>query len=79
MIDPGRLKTRLVAQRPVETPDGQLANGYVSARGEPLSPETVIGNRAHLRKAMAARLRAFGGATRLVANRAPDLLDLATA
>lgn len=23
MIDPGRLKTRLVAQRPVETPDGQ--------------------------------------------------------
>ena len=63
----------------VETPDGQLASGYVSARGEPLSPETVIGNRAHLRKAMASRLRAFGGATRLVANRAPDLLDLATA
>jgi hypothetical protein len=39
----------------------------------------VIGNRAHLRKAMAVRLRAFGGATRLTAQPAPDLLDLAAA
>ncbi|MDO7837054.1 hypothetical protein Q4610_18565 [Sphingobium sp. HBC34] len=51
----------------------------MSARGEPLSPETIIGNRAHLRKTMAARLRAFGGATRLTATPVPDLLDLAAA
>jgi len=63
----------------VETPEGRLATGYVSARGEPLSPETIIGNRAHLRKTMAARLRAFGGATRLTATPVPDLLDLAAA
>lgn len=63
----------------IETPDGRPATGYVSVQGEPLSPETVIGNRSHLRKAMAARLRAFGGATRLTIHRAPDLLDLAAA
>lgn len=63
----------------VETHEGQLATGYVSARGEPLSPETIIGNRAHLRQTMAARLRAFGGATRLTATRTPELLDLAAA
>ncbi|WP_342803789.1 hypothetical protein [Novosphingobium album (ex Liu et al. 2023)] len=56
----------------VETPGGQPAEGYVTVQGEPLSPETVIGNRSHLRQAMAARLRAFGGATRLTADR-PDL------
>jgi len=60
----------------IESADGRPATGYVSARGEPLSPETVIGNRAHLRKTMAARLRAFGGATRLAATRLPDFLNL---
>ena len=63
----------------VETPDGRPATGYVTVQGEPLPPETVIGNRAHLRKAMAVRLRAFGGATRLTAKPAPDLLDFAAA
>ena len=63
----------------IQTPDGLPAAGYVSTQGEPLSPETIISNRAHLRKAMAARLRAFGGATRLTAAPMPDLLDLASA
>lgn len=63
----------------IQTPDGLPALGYVSARGEPLSPETIISNRAHLRKAMAARLRAFGGATRLSATPMPELLDLVAA
>lgn len=63
----------------VEAQDGRPACGYVSVQGEPLSPETVIGNRAHLRKAMAARLRAFGGSTRLTAEQPPNLLDLAAA
>lgn len=51
----------------VEMPDGQPASGYVTAQGEPLCPETVIGNRTHLRKEMAACLRVFAGATRLSA------------
>lgn len=49
----------------VEIGGGHPALGYVSAQGQPLDPEFVISNRAHLRKAMAARLRAFGGATQL--------------
>lgn len=49
----------------VETENGKPADGFFSARGEPLTCETVISNRAQLRTAMAARLRAFGGATRL--------------
>ena len=63
----------------VEAQDGRPAWGYVSVHGEPLSPETVIGNRAHLRKTMAARLRVFGGATRLTAGQPADLLDRAAA
>ncbi|ASY46820.1 MULTISPECIES: hypothetical protein [Sphingomonadaceae] len=59
----------------VETEDGEPAHRYVTPQGEPLSPETVIGNRSHLRKEMAARLRAFGGATRLSAAPISDLLD----
>lgn len=50
----------------VETANGEPADGFVSARGETLAWETVITNRAQLRRTMAARLRAFGGATRLV-------------
>lgn len=49
----------------VEIGGGHPALGYVSAQGQPLDPEFVISNRAHLRKAMAAPLRAFGGATQL--------------
>ena len=49
----------------VETSDGEPADGFVTTQGEPLAWETVITNRAQLRSAMAARLRAFGGATRL--------------
>ena len=49
----------------IETNDGRLAEGYLSAKSEPLEAEIYIPNRAHLRKAMAAALRAFGGATRL--------------
>lgn len=59
----------------VETEDGEPALGYVTAKGELLSPETVIGNRSHLRKEIALRLRSFGGATRLSATRSPNLLD----
>lgn len=57
----------------VETGEGRPAQGYVSAQGEPLDPEFVISNRSHLRKAMAARLRAFGGATQLAMARTDDL------
>lgn len=57
----------------IETQDGQPASGYVTPQGLPLAPETVIGNRAHLRKAMAAHLRAFGGATRLTVASGADL------
>lgn len=60
----------------VETPDGCPALGFVSVQGEPLPYETIIGNRAHLRKAMAARLRAFGGATRLSPVVSADLLGV---
>jgi hypothetical protein len=56
----------------VETADGAPADGFVTARGEPLAWETVITNRAHLRCAMAASLRAFGGATRLTHARPPS-------
>lgn len=58
----------------IETADGEPAAGYVTAQGEPLLSEAVIGNRAHLRKEMAARLRAFGAATRLAVARAPDVV-----
>lgn len=56
----------------IETAEGRPAMGYVSVKGEPLDPELVIGNRAHLRKAMAVRLRAFGGATQLSAAPSAD-------
>ncbi|WP_242128654.1 hypothetical protein [Sphingobium sp. Sx8-8] len=82
----GEFTARYAGKRPngghrivIETADGLPATGYVSAHGEPLSPEAVIGNRAHLRKTMAARLRAFGGATRLTANHTSCLRDLAAA
>jgi len=57
----------------VETGGERPAEGYVLANGEPLAWESFISNRAHLRGAMAARLRAFGGATRLANLPRPDL------
>lgn len=49
----------------VEIADGQLADGYVTASGVPVAPEITVSSKAHLRREMAAALRAFGGATRL--------------
>ena len=59
----------------VETEDGHPAEGFVSTIGEPLACEAVITNRAHLREAMIARLRAFGGATRLAPTHQPIVPD----
>ena len=50
----------------VEVAASAPASGYATATGEPLEWEWFISNRAQLRAAMAARLRAFGGATRLL-------------
>lgn len=68
----GEFTARYAGKRPtrghrivIETEDGKPAEGFFSATGEPLACETVISSRAQLRSAMAARLRAFGGATRL--------------
>ena len=52
----------------VEVAGGPLASGYVTATGEPLEPEIVVSNKAHLRREMTTALRAFGGATRLSAS-----------
>lgn len=49
----------------IDAANGRPAEGFVTAQGDPLAWEIVITNRAHLRAAMAASLRAFGGATRL--------------
>ncbi|TVV76990.1 hypothetical protein FOY91_02740 [Sphingomonas solaris] len=49
----------------VEIAGEHLAHGYVTASGEPVCPEIVVSNKAHLRREMAVALRAFGGATRL--------------
>ncbi|WP_030540240.1 hypothetical protein [Sphingobium sp. DC-2] len=42
------------------------ATGYATSAGLPLDPEIVITNKTHLRREMAAALRAFAGATRLM-------------
>ncbi|HEX7783440.1 MAG TPA: hypothetical protein VF509_11600 [Sphingobium sp.] len=46
----------------VELKDGKLASGFMTPQGEPLVPETVITNKAHLRKAMTIMLRRFAAA-----------------
>lgn len=51
----------------VEMPSGRPANGYATSTGAPLSPEIVISNKSHLRREMAQALRAFCGATQLMA------------
>ncbi|WP_085811287.1 hypothetical protein [Sphingomonas sp. TZW2008] len=47
----------------IETAPGTLAAGFVRADGSPLDPTIAFSNKAKLREAMAAALRAFGGAT----------------
>src|SRR3546814_4268644 len=44
----------------VEVAASAPASGYATATGEPLEWEWFISNRAQLRAAMAARIRAFG-------------------
>ena len=46
----------------VELADGTSATGFMTPQGEPLKPETIISNKAHLRKHMAAMLRRFASA-----------------
>ncbi len=46
----------------VECTDGTSATGFMTPQGEPLNPETIISNKAHLRKHMAAMLRRFASA-----------------
>ncbi|OAN58663.1 hypothetical protein [Sphingobium sp. TCM1] len=46
----------------VELNEGTSATGFMTPQGEPLKPETIISNKAHLRKHMAAMLRRFASA-----------------
>jgi len=46
----------------VELNDGTSATGFMTPQGEPLKPEAIISNKAHLRKHMAAMLRRFASA-----------------
>lgn len=46
----------------VELRNGTPALGFMTPQGEPLVPETVITNKAHLRKAMTIMLRRFAAA-----------------
>jgi len=50
----------------IETEDGEPAHGYATSTGEPLAPEIIVSNKTNIRRDMAAALRAFGGATRLM-------------
>lgn len=51
----------------IEMPSGRRADGYATSSGDPLSPEIVISNKSYLRREMAQALRAFCGATQLMA------------
>jgi hypothetical protein len=44
---------------------GELADGYFAFGGAPLAPERIIGNKGHLRQAMAEQLRQFAAAIRM--------------
>jgi hypothetical protein len=46
----------------VELADGVPATGFMTPQGEPLLPETIISNKAHLRSEMTAMLRRFAAA-----------------
>lgn len=50
----------------IEVEGGELAHGYATSAGEPLTPEITVSNKTNIRREMAAALRAFGGATRLM-------------
>jgi hypothetical protein len=50
----------------IEAEGGALARGYATSTGEPLAPEIIVSNKTNIRREMAAALRAFGGATRLM-------------
>ncbi len=50
----------------IEVAGGLPATGYATSAGTPLAHEIVITNKAHLRREIAAGLRAFAGATRLM-------------
>lgn len=49
----------------VEDADGMPASGYRTVHGRALHPELVIGNKSHLRAAMAGLLRQYAAALRL--------------
>lgn len=51
----------------IEIPSGSPADGYATSSGALLSPDIVISNKSHLRREMAQALRAFCGATQLMA------------
>lgn len=51
----------------IEAEGGEIAKGYAASTGEPLAPEIIVSNKTNIRREMAAALRAFGGATRLMA------------
>lgn len=50
----------------IEVEGGLPAVGYATSVGAPLAHEIVITNKAHLRREIAAALRTFAGATRLM-------------
>ena len=50
----------------IEIEGGQPADGYATSTGEPIATEITVSNKANIRREMAAALRAFGGATRLM-------------
>lgn len=50
----------------IEVAGGLPATGYATSAGAPLAHEIVITNKAHLRREIAAALRTFAGATRLM-------------
>lgn len=46
----------------IELRDGEPATGFMTPQGEPLSPEAIITNKAHMRRHMAGMLRRFAAA-----------------
>ncbi len=50
----------------IEAEGGALAEGYATSTGDRLAPEIIVSNKTNIRREMAAALRTFGGATRLM-------------
>jgi hypothetical protein len=63
-VGPAPIRGQLIR---VEVGDGQLATGYAAADGTPIAAEIVVSSKAKLRSEMAATLRRFGAATRMMA------------